>query len=131
MTATVFGEKNTSSGCFRLRLTFFFPALLIACIFGVCLCSERGLIQRLDHVQRIETVLARNRFDIAVVAGRAITEFFKYGYGFRMTLFHVPDDHVTADQLIESKHSVALLKGSRLLHPEFHFITESNERLTG
>src|ERR1039457_7045099 len=110
MTATVFGEKNTSSGCFRLRLTFFFPALLITCIFGICLWSERGLIQGLDNVQRIESVLARHRFDIAVVAGRAKTEFFKHGNGFRMTLFHVPDDHVTADQLIESKHSGCALE---------------------
>jgi hypothetical protein len=47
-----------------------------------------------------------------------------------MTLFHVTDDHVLADQLIESKHSFAPLSGSRLLHPEFQFITERNEWLT-
>src|ERR1039457_1205297 len=112
MTATVFGEKNTSSGRFRLRLNYFLAGLLLVSIFGVCLWSERGLIQRLDHVQQIESVLARNRFDIAVVARRAIAEFFKYGNGFRMTLFHITDDHVTADQLIESKHSIAPSNGS-------------------
>jgi hypothetical protein len=104
MTATVFGEKNTSSGCFRLRFSVFLEGLLGACIFGICLWSERGLIEGLDYVQRIEPVLACDGFDIAIIAGGAITESVKYGDGFRMTLFHVTDDHVTADQLIESKH---------------------------
>jgi hypothetical protein len=31
---------------------------------------------------------------------------FKYRNSLRVTLFHITDDHVTADQLIESKHSV-------------------------
>src|ERR1035441_3087895 len=124
MTATVFGEKNTSSGCcVRLRFSFFFPALPVTCIFGVCLWSERGLIEGLDNVQRIESVLARNRFDIAVVARWAIAELFEYGNGFRMTLLHITDDHVTADQLIESKHRIAPSNGSSLLHPEFQNIT--------
>src|SRR6266851_569549 len=100
MTATVFGEKNTSSGCFRLRFEFFLAGLLVTCIFGFCLWSERGLIQGFDYVQRIEPILARNGFDVAVIAGGAITEFFKYGDGCRMTLLHITDDHVTADQLI-------------------------------
>src|SRR3954451_11930470 len=106
MTATVLGEKNTSSGCFRLRLSFFLAGLLGACIFGICLLSERGLIQGFHYVQRIEPVLASDGFDIAVIAGGAITESFKNRDGFRMTLFHVTNDHVTADQLIEAKHRV-------------------------
>src|SRR4030095_14018134 len=104
MTATVFGEKNTSSGCFRLRFSLFLAGLLGACIFGICLWSERGLIQRFDYVQRIEPVLTGDGFDIAIIAGGAKAKSFKYRDGFRMTLFHVTDDHVTADQLIESKH---------------------------
>ena len=56
-----------------------------------------------------ESVFARDGFDIAIVAGGSKAELFKYGNGFRMTLFHIPDDHVTADQLIESKHAACPL----------------------
>jgi hypothetical protein len=35
-------------------------------------------------------------------------EFLKYRNGFRVTLLDIADDHVTADQLIKSKHSLRL-----------------------
>jgi hypothetical protein len=110
MTATVLGEKNTSNGCLRLRLSFFLAGLMIACIFGICLWAERGLVEGLYNVQRVESVLARNRLDIAVIAGCAKAKMLKYGKSFRMTLLHITDDHVTADQLIESKHSFCALE---------------------
>src|ERR1035441_752804 len=76
MTATVLGEKNTSSGCFRLRVNFFFPGLLITDIFGICLWAERPAIEGLDYVQRIKSVLTRNSFYIAIVGGGAIAKIF-------------------------------------------------------
>src|SRR5580765_783223 len=106
MTATDFGEKNTSSGRCRLRFTFFFPGLLVASTFGllVWIHAERGLVQGLDAVGCLQSVFAGHRFNIAVIAGHAVMEGFKDRYGFRMTLLDIADDHVTADQLIESKH---------------------------
>ena len=53
------------------------------------------------------SILARHGFDVAVVAGRAKTELLENRDGFRMTLFHVANDHIPADQLIESKHEGA------------------------
>ena len=41
------------------------------------------------------------------------------------------DDHVTADQLIESKHSFAPSIGNRVVHPEFQITTEWNQRIIG
>jgi len=78
-------------------------------MFAVRLWSERGSIQGLDHVQNVESVLARHSLDIAVVARGTKVQLLEYGDGFRVTLFHVTDDRVAADQLIESKHSGAPL----------------------
>src|SRR4051812_22409366 len=107
MTATFLGEKKTSSGWLRFVLVLFLLVLLVvACIFvGVRQASERGGIERLHHVADIEAVLSRYGFDIAVVAHRPVMQIFKDGNSCGMTLFHVPDDHVAANQLIESKHS--------------------------
>ena len=66
---------------------------------------ERGLVERIHQVPRLQPVLARYGFDVAVVAHMAELELLEYRDGFGMTLFHVTDDHVRADQLIESKHS--------------------------
>jgi hypothetical protein len=66
------------------------------------------MIEGLDNVQDIESVLSGYGLNIAVVARRPEAQFLKYGDSFRMTLFHVTDDHVAADQLIESKHSLGL-----------------------
>jgi hypothetical protein len=41
---------------------------------GIRLWTERGRVQRLHRVRRIESVLARNGFDIAAVAYRAKTK---------------------------------------------------------
>jgi hypothetical protein len=78
-------------------------------IFGVlCISSERRLIEAIDHVRGFETVLAGNSFDIAVVAGGTEAKGFEDWKGLREALLHIPDDRVTADQLIESKHWRAL-----------------------
>ena len=106
MTATVFGEKKTSSGWLRLEWNFFLLFLLVvACIF-LCVGSapEGGRIQRVHYVPDVESVFSRHRFDIAVVAHHPIMEILENRDGCGMTLFHVTDDHVAADQLIESKH---------------------------
>ncbi|SPE38374.1 hypothetical protein SBA6_880024 [Candidatus Sulfopaludibacter sp. SbA6] len=39
-------------------------------------------------------------------------------YGFGVTLFHVPDNHVAADELIESKHRQAP-RSKYLMHPAY------------
>jgi hypothetical protein len=70
--------------------------------------SERGLVKGIDYVADVDSVLASHRFNVAIVADRPVMESFKDGYGFRMTLFDITDDHVTADKLIESKHNSAL-----------------------
>src|SRR5581483_2475582 len=49
-------------------------------------------------------IFARYRLNITIVAGWAKVELFKNRNGVRIKLFHVADDRVTADQLIESKH---------------------------
>ena len=49
---------------------------------------------------------------------------------FQDDVVHITDDHVAADQLIESKHSLARLGSSGSLHLEFQYITEWNEWLT-
>jgi hypothetical protein len=72
--------------------------------FGVRLGSKRGLIQGIHHVSGIQAVFARYGFDVAIVAGSSKVQSVKDIDGFGVTLFHVPDDHVAADQLIESKH---------------------------
>lgn len=66
--------------------------------------SERCLVQGLDYVLDLESVLARHGFYIAVVACGSIVQLLEDLNGFGVTLLHIPDDHVTADQLIESKH---------------------------
>ena len=74
----------------------------IVLVFSVW--SEGGLVEGIQDVGSFESVLAGDRFDIAIVAGVAEAKGFKNREGFGMALFHVPDDHVAADQLIESKH---------------------------
>src|SRR5690348_4458845 len=66
--------------------------------------SEGGLVERGQHVRNIQAILARHRSDVAIVAHRVKTELFKNRNGFGVTLLHVTDDHVAADQLIESEH---------------------------
>ena len=80
-------------------------------------CCERGLVQRRHHVQHVETILTRHRFDGAIVARGAELQLLEYRDGRRMTLFHVPDDRVAADQLIESKHKWHLGIGLRCTLP--------------
>jgi hypothetical protein len=73
-------------------------------ILGFRRWSERGSIQCLDHVRGIQSVLARNGLDSAVVAGWTKMELLENCYGCGMPLFNIADDHVRAGQLIESKH---------------------------
>src|SRR5271163_2252753 len=68
--------------------------------------TECRLIQGRDHVQHVEPILTRDGFDSAVVARTAEVQLLEYREGLRVTLLHVTDDRVTADQLIESKHRI-------------------------
>jgi hypothetical protein len=60
----------------------------------------------LHHIRKIEFVLGRDGFDIAVVAHRAKTELIEEMDRPRMALLDITN--IPADQLIESKHSGAL-----------------------
>src|SRR5690348_7821001 len=102
-TATLFGEKNTSSACVLCR-TWLRGGLVSCMILRFRLRSERRVVQRAQYVREIQAILPRHRSDVAIITDRVKPESLKYGDGFRMTLFHVTDDHVAADQLIESEH---------------------------
>ena len=65
---------------------------------------EGGAIEGVHHVGNVQAVLARHRLDSAVVATVAEMEVIEDGCGCRVALFHVTNDHVAADQLIESEH---------------------------
>ena len=73
-------------------------------LFSIGVGTEGGLVEGGDHVQAGDAIFAGHGFDIAIVATGTEAQFFEYGNGFRVRLFHVADDHVTADQLIESEH---------------------------
>src|SRR5262245_10881262 len=80
---------------------------------GLRVWSEGSLVESVDYVRCVQSVLARYRLDVAVVTYVAKMQLLEDFDGFGMTLFHVPDDHVAADQLIESKHRVSGLGGIR------------------
>src|SRR5947209_2289661 len=80
ITATLRGAKNTLRGelfcSTALREDF---VGLMACIFfyirpGV----KRGPVQPLDHIPGVDSVLARDGFDIAIVAGGAESELLEH-----------------------------------------------------
>jgi len=72
--------------------------------FAVRIGSEGGLIEGIDHILDIQSVFARYRFDVAVVARASKVKFFENIGSFGVKLFDIPDNHVAADQTIESKH---------------------------
>src|ERR1017187_20887 len=118
MTATVFGEKKTSSGWFPLRCSFFLDGFVACMTFGIRLGPERGLVESLHHVQGIDSILARNCFDIAVVACRTNTELLENGDSLRIATLHIANNHIPADQLVEAKHKWRL-GTCKCLHPAF------------
>jgi hypothetical protein len=73
-------------------------------IFRIRLESEGGMAESLRHVRRIESILARNRIDIAAVACRAKTELFENRDSLGITTLDVADYRIPADEPIESKH---------------------------
>src|SRR6185436_10641458 len=86
--------------------------------FGIRFRPEGGLIQGIQNVPDVQPVLARYCFDVAVVTNRPEMELFKDFRSLGMLLFHIPDDRVAADQLIESKHWVAP-PSHKLVHPVY------------
>jgi len=76
-------------------------------MISVRLWSERGLIQGIDHVPDVKSVLARHRLDVTVITNGPVMQAFKNRNSFRMTLLYITNDHVTTDELIESKHRLA------------------------
>src|SRR5579871_2764400 len=107
-TATLLGEKNTSSAFAVLPWTGLRVGLVICMFPRFRLRSERGVIQRIQNVRNAQAILARHGSDITIIADRVKPEPLENGNGVGMTLFHVTDDHVAADQLIESEHRRAL-----------------------
>jgi hypothetical protein len=79
-------------------------------IFRIRLGPERGLVQRLNHVQGIDSILPRNCLNIAIVACRAKSELLEYRNSLRITALYVTDYHVPADQLVKSKHALRFRK---------------------
>src|SRR5690348_2768896 len=75
--------------------------------------SERSVVQGVQNVRKREAILARHGPDVAIITNRVKPEPLENGNGVGMTLFHVTDDHVAADQLIESEHRRALEKRNR------------------
>ncbi len=77
----------------------------VPCMVAVRLCPERGLVERLDHVQDVQPVFPGNGFNTAIVARSAEMQPVENGDGRRgSACFTSRDDRVAADQLIESKH---------------------------
>jgi hypothetical protein len=66
--------------------------------------AECGIIQSFQNVRKVQTNSAGCRCNIAIIADRAKAELLEQRDGRRVTLFHVADRHVRANQLIESKH---------------------------
>ena len=85
--------------------------------------SERGRIQSVDESWNFQAILARDCSDIAVVADRVKTKLLEDRNGFGILLFYVTNDHVAADQFIESEHRHTF--GAMIVHPVFQ-----NESLT-
>ena len=83
-------------------------------IFRIRLESEGGMV---DHVRRIESILARNRIDIAAVACRAKTERIENRDSLGITTLDVADYRIPADEPIESKHWRC--RTCAYLHPAF------------
>src|SRR5690242_11030885 len=79
--------------------------------------SERSVVQGVQNVRKREAILARHGPDVAIITNRVKPEPLENGNGVGMTLFHVTDDHVAADQLIESEHRRASRKGTRCTSP--------------
>jgi hypothetical protein len=105
ITATDFGEKNTSNW-FRWLTDFrFLEAFIASMTLGVLGFSEGGTVQGLDHVGGGEAGFSRGGFDVAVVAGRADAQLLENGCRLRIFLLDVADDHARMDQAIESEHS--------------------------
>ena len=95
----------------RLRAFFdgftrWFDDLRSQFIYGLSVSAVDPKAARLRAASTswLKAVLACHGLDIAVVATGAETQLLEDRYGFRMRLFDVADDHVVADELIESKH---------------------------
>src|ERR1035438_9164135 len=104
MTATVLGEKNTSSGCvpslMALRAGLLSSIIFMFAVwqlFAIGVGAEGGPVEGCHDVLAGNAVFARYGFDIAVVTTGAESEFLEDRYGFRVGLFDVADDHVVAD----------------------------------
>ncbi len=78
-------------------------------VLCIRLWSEDRLIQGIQDILHPLSVFASYCFDVAIVANVPKMQAVKNLNGFGMLLLHIPDDHVTADQSIESKHLVSPL----------------------
>src|SRR5579871_1730979 len=110
-TATLLGEKKTSNAFVGLPWTGLRVGLVICMFPRFCLWSERGFIERIQNVRKGQAVPARHCTDVTIITNRVKPEPLENRNGVGMTLFHVTDDHVAADQLIESEHRRASNKG--------------------
>jgi len=86
ITATVLGEKKTSSGWLPQDCRFLREVLGTGMVLRIRLWSERRLVQGVQHVMEFEAVLADHGLDVAIVAGAVKSEPFENRERFRMTL---------------------------------------------
>jgi hypothetical protein len=106
ITATLRGAKNTFRGelfC-NTALREDFVGLMACILFYLCPGVKCGPIQPLHHVPGVQSVLPRNGFDVAIVAGGPESELLKHFYRGGMLLFNVANEHISPNQPIESKH---------------------------
>jgi hypothetical protein len=66
--------------------------------------AKRGLVERLDDIEYVQSIFPGYGFDGAIIARTAEVQLFEYRNGFWVTLFDISDDCVAADQLVESEH---------------------------
>ena len=85
--------------------------------FGIFPGSERCLVQRVDHVADVQPVFSGYGFDCAVVTRTSKAELLEKFHSLGVLLLHIPDYHVAANQVIESKHRRA--PRMQLMHPAY------------
>ena len=79
---------------------------------GLFLLSESGTIQRIDDVGNHKPLLSRDLFDIAIMTRCPESQLLENGLCLWIALPDVSNNHIGADQHVETKHAYFLFRGT-------------------